>query len=503
METNKEQTNINESYQTLIDNRLYFEFNFTEMNYEIEKKRLNTFLENKEQENVSITCIKSFPPCLTMSNHELKKSNKELKISSKSIIINNNLFFGNEYVKINKKLSGSPFIVSSCKSCEHFKSSRCRGIFNSKFEDVKQAIIKKRNLKEYKLICLDYMNGYVGTSSECNLNCMFCGEKRKEYNPSCFISKKLSIAEIMHFINYLPTIGILSPMFGQSCLSGEPFLHKDINKILKIVHNFDLGNNLIITNGSLLSDEILDLCAKYDFELNLSLHSTDIVKRNKLMRCNTLPDPIKLIKKIISKGIRFHTNIVPLLSSIESGDLKHTILYLKKINQIPLVHKCAFDPNNVDPEILSQVDYGDDFLYHYLSSNNLIDDVLLESEWPKSIIAEFLPLLDNLLNKLDSTKKIFIPAPIDFSYIPIKNLIEKYHNVIVKPITAKTGLNVTISCTLCIEDFINLISQTKTDFDILILPRQSFNNFMNDLLGENINKLLSIPALINKEIILM
>ena len=99
------------------------------------------------------------------------------------------------------------------------------------------------NTKEYKIT---QGSVYVEITSRCNLNCPYF------YNDSNINGRDLPMEKITDIIDYLLSNGINNMAIS----GGEPFLHKDIFKILDYANKKNI-HVYIVTNASLLSNQVL------------------------------------------------------------------------------------------------------------------------------------------------------------------------------------------------------------------------------------------------------
>ena len=167
-------------------------FSFNEINFSSEKKRLLGFLDN----GGNIQSLKPFPPCVLKNNTGIVLVDKEIVLSQKDFLVNHNLFFGKEYVKINKAFKNSPYISATCKKCKYFKNLFCRGLFNNKFLNDQGRIIEARGQRQYYALAVEYSYGKLICSSRCNFNCYFCGQEKEKIRPfSVFVEPELSVKD--------------------------------------------------------------------------------------------------------------------------------------------------------------------------------------------------------------------------------------------------------------------------------------------------------------------
>lgn len=103
---------------------------------------------------------------------------------------------------------------------------------------------------------------YIEITNICNLKCKFCPDT----------SRTKKFMEASNFENVLKKI---APYTNLICLhvKGEPLLHPELEKILKIAENYNLKVN-ITTNGTLIKEKLnIVKEAKAIRQINFSLHS--------------------------------------------------------------------------------------------------------------------------------------------------------------------------------------------------------------------------------------
>ena len=104
---------------------------------------------------------------------------------------------------------------------------------------------------------------YIEITNICNLNCSFCKEDNRPKD-----SMSLEQFEI-----------ILKKIKGNTQniylhIKGEPLLHKDIEKIIKLSNKYNINVN-ITTNGRLIKEKLSILNNNKVRQINISLHSYD------------------------------------------------------------------------------------------------------------------------------------------------------------------------------------------------------------------------------------
>ena len=125
---------------------------------------------------------------------------------------------------------------------------------------------------------------YIEITNVCNLKCKFCPDTTREKE---FMSVEKFEEVINKIHNYTNLI----------CLhvKGEPLLHNELEKILKILEKYNLKTN-ITTNGTLIKEK-LDIINKSKAvrQINFSLHS---ITQNKLFDKKYLKDIFESVDKL-------------------------------------------------------------------------------------------------------------------------------------------------------------------------------------------------------------
>ncbi|MFH0896109.1 MAG: radical SAM protein, partial [Bacteroidota bacterium] len=117
----------------------------------------------------------------------------------------------------------------------------------------------------------------------CNHKCLFCSCPWENKNGKFEIRKELTTEEWKQLIAKLCSMGITSFAFT----GGEPLLRKDIFEIIKfaaaqtcehietkneeLVTEFRPPQLYLISNGTLVNEEVLDFCKEYNVHLSMSL----------------------------------------------------------------------------------------------------------------------------------------------------------------------------------------------------------------------------------------
>lgn len=458
------------------------------MNFKKERDRLIKLLHYAKDNSVTVRSMREFPPCFLDDCKLALIKTSEIILSDRDFILNNVFFYGKQFVEINKRFKNSPYICKECRSCKQNKNFFCRGLFNKRFVDFKNRIIKERTDNHYISIMSEYMDGVMGHGSRCNNNCFYCRGIMNSKG-AVYIEPDLSLQEIQHFLHYIPKKGVQSIVFSNRCIPGEPFLCEDIYSTLSLANLFSLGSISISTNGNLLDDKLLNYLVKLGISIRVSLNTVNDEIRKKIMGYDHEMNIKEFLKKILLLKNKLSISIMPLKSNIESGDFIETIRYLKKYGLNPLINKNACY-QFASEEVYSDLIYDDNYLRSILHDSGLYDDVTLLADQSEKSLNNFLMFFKDYINKFNDNTKILVIAP-PVSASKIKEILYDSSNILIKEAHSSLGIIPTISSTLVIEDYLSILDHVDCDFDNVILPRASFDILLNDLNNNNINKLVS------------
>lgn len=89
------------------------------------------------------------------------------------------------------------------------------------------------------------------------------------------------------------------------------------------LYSFVYGNYITLTN--LQQQDLQRICDQHISPLYVSLHSSNLDMRQKLMRSEHPVDPLKVIEQLLEYGIEFHIQIVAIPGYNDDEDLRSTI----------------------------------------------------------------------------------------------------------------------------------------------------------------------------------
>ena len=457
----------------------FFKFDFFESNFDSKKKELNQYLEECKGK-VELMFLKSFPPCIA----DIRKSESEyIELSQKKKAVSNNLYYGEEFVKINKLFKNSPFISDRCTKCLQFKKYSCRGLPNENFLSKRDEIIGRIGEDTYLGLREDYENNLLTVGSVCNNNCIFCYAKTVPDH----IYKRvppLLLNEIMHFLHYFSgKVNVAGVGFYVSSRS-DFFSHPNYGEILPLLKYFCDKHSRLVTSGNQLDEELVKKIKGINFVLCVSIHTVDMKLRQKLMGYKDDFDIKKAIDLLEKHNIRYIPYLLPLRSTLASGQLRKTVEYLMgRSPQKIYINKGGVSkwtpPESREKilidteEVLSNLE-GIDF-----DKNN----IEIEGRVFKRGVDYYVKKISAICSHEDETYLVLVPQG---SYPHFKKLSSD--NIKVKPVSSILGFEPVVGAVLTVEDY-QKVAQAEKDYDTIILPRSSLNLNLNDLRLRNINNL--------------
>jgi radical SAM protein with 4Fe4S-binding SPASM domain len=221
------------------------------------------------------------------------------------------------------------------------------------------------------------MAATIRVTKACNLRCPHC-----YVNAGQKLENELSLKEIKFVIDQLAELKVFSIFFT----GGEPFLRKDIIKILEHTNKKGIGI-AISTNGSFLNREILEKIKNLRFDLfqisidgpkeiyesirgkaswqrtiaNIKL-ARSILKRKVGLGVVIMKNNWNLLDKVIAKGINYGADRITLMCLILSGRANERLNpspgeFLKSVNKIfdqykVLQSKAKFSKDTTVPSAL-------------------------------------------------------------------------------------------------------------------------------------------------------
>ena len=156
----------------------------------------------------------------------------------------------------------------------------------------------------------------LSVTDKCNLRCVYCmppnGVKSLEH------SDILTFEEIESIVRILAKTGLKKVRFT----GGEPFVRKDVIKLIeKISHTDGIAETGITTNGILLEKYIDDLKRIGLKKINISLDTADREQYRQITGFDSFDAVISAIESAVDKGFDVKINCVPFFAEQNYIDL--------------------------------------------------------------------------------------------------------------------------------------------------------------------------------------
>lgn len=169
-------------------------------------------------------------------------------------------------------------------------------------------------------------------TSLCNLRCIFCSHAQNPAGVEVYPIGVRPLDEIEASLEFLD--GKKSIIIGESVtkiIEGEPFLHPEIRSILKMIRQkFPETPLKITTNGTLLTDQMLDFLQQIDhLDLCISLNSIT-PKGRKLLMGDHETEVLRAIPQLFQRQITYQGSIVAMPWLVGWDDIEATIEFLDK-----------------------------------------------------------------------------------------------------------------------------------------------------------------------------
>ncbi|MEE9124426.1 MAG: radical SAM protein [candidate division NC10 bacterium] len=138
------------------------------------------------------------------------------------------------------------------------------------------------------------------TGTWCNLTCTHCLNSSGPHNPWL---KSLDTEMVIHSIKEGADLGIKEIYYT----GGEPFLHKDM--LLLIAHALEVAPTTVLTNGTLITDEVADHLAAlaqnslYSLEIRVSIDDVDPKKNDRIRGKGVFVKAVRALELLYSRGL--------------------------------------------------------------------------------------------------------------------------------------------------------------------------------------------------------
>ncbi|MGI5998847.1 MAG: radical SAM protein, partial [Lutispora sp.] len=173
----------------------------------------------------------------------------------------------------------------------------------------------------------------LALTSRCATSCVFCSHHQNPPEVEAFFVSDLTLDEAVTAMEFLDEDKKI--IIGESATrlcEGEPFIHKDFIKILRLLREKYKNTPIqITTSGVYLDRETLGTLKSIGgIELNISLNSCTQEGREKLYRGRSLIEAVEAVKNIASYGISFNGSIVAMPHLVGERDIEDTIRFLSR-----------------------------------------------------------------------------------------------------------------------------------------------------------------------------
>lgn len=171
--------------------------------------------------------------------------------------------------------------------------------FLIKKEIILNKIIYVKNFCLKGIIMINYDGIYIEVNNDCNLNYIFCYNcsKNREY---------IDIQNIEKVIKWAKIENIKSIIIS----GGEPFLHPNFKDLLNIIKKNREITWHIVTNGTLLNDQLVEKIKKLDIIIHISVHSHNKNLDKKIRGVCLFENFLTFIKKLQGLQIKYYFKTV-------------------------------------------------------------------------------------------------------------------------------------------------------------------------------------------------
>lgn len=178
-----------------------------------------------------------------------------------------------------------------------------------------------------------YRANILPLTSVCNVRCIFCSHFQNPVGIETYRIPHRTLAQVkdtLQFIN--PDDKIVIGESVTKIAEGEPLAHPQIKEILALIRKeFPDTPIQITTNGNLLDKAAARFLKEIgSVEINLSLNSSNIALRRKLMNDNRAAEAVRAAEFLAAEGVPYHGSVMAMPQVTGWDDLKETIEYLDK-----------------------------------------------------------------------------------------------------------------------------------------------------------------------------
>jgi MoaA/NifB/PqqE/SkfB family radical SAM enzyme len=138
------------------------------------------------------------------------------------------------------------------------------------------------------------------TGTWCNLACTHCLNSSGPANPWL---KRLDTDTVLRYVKEGAELGVKEIYYT----GGEPFLHNDM--LLIIAHSLEVAPTTVLTNGTLITDQVADDLAElsensaYSLEIRISIDDIDPVKNDRIRGQGAFVKAVRALELLYSRGL--------------------------------------------------------------------------------------------------------------------------------------------------------------------------------------------------------
>ena len=187
----------------------------------------------------------------------------------------------------------------------------------------------------------------------------------------------------------------------------------------------------------------------------------------------------KVLKELDEIKIRYMCFILPLKSTLQSGDLKNTIEYLTNNSNCTniFIHKPGYS-NLTKEEIRQELDFDHSktlSLLKEINSSKTVPDYLINENLVKDSIKKILDI------KRKNRKTLLLCPENTFEYFS-----KFFSKEEVVKVTSEIGFNFPSAGLLTFKDYLRTL-KTNCKQDTIVIPKNTLNSNLKDICLEDIN----------------
>lgn len=170
--------------------------------------------------------------------------------------------------------------------------------------------------------------------SECNTSCIFCSHKQNLKGIEIFRMPKMNVEDFDEVLGYLSSDKkIVVGEAATRIVEGEPLLHKDFIRILRLLRTkFKKTPIQITTNAILMDKQMVDeFMLLGNIELNISVNCVESLKRKIILGLKE-EDNLKEKIALLNNRVKFSGSMVIIPDFINEEDIEDTTALLCENN---------------------------------------------------------------------------------------------------------------------------------------------------------------------------